>query len=89
MEFIKCTNLQTGKQKLYASIIVRNHAMRTKIGIIVSDPNYDANGNKLEKEAFEVKPIATPIIAPIKAEQEDTFPVVAEATKTKAKPKKK
>ena len=48
MDFIKCTNLLTGKQKMYASIIVRNHAMREKIGLIVSDPNYDSNGNKIE-----------------------------------------
>lgn len=62
MDFIKCTNLVTGKQKLYASIIVRNHAMREKIGLIVSDPNYDANGNKIEPILIkETEPIPVKI----------------------------
>lgn len=62
MDFIKCTNLVTGKQKLYASIIVRNHAMRSKIGLIVSDPNYDANGNKIEPTLIkDVEPVPVEI----------------------------
>ena len=78
MDFIKCTNLVTGKQKLYASIIVRNHAMRSKIGLIVSDPNYDANGNKIEPTLIkDVEPV------PVKIEIE-----VAKKKETKTNKKK-
>lgn len=47
MNFIKCTNLTTGKEKRLAESIVKNKIMMAKIGMIVSDPDYDRNGNRI------------------------------------------